>query len=1403
IISKVGPGTAAAGTSITYTLRVSNNGPSDAGAVNIADAIPANLTNVIWNSVANGTATISSGGSGSTNSLLLVGNIPADPASFITVTITGTIIPSFQGQLTNTATARIGTNGTPVSSSTVTTTVAKQTSINLVKSAPTTLSAGLPITYTIEATNAGPSNALSTLITDVVPASIENVTWTTSVSNSAVVNSGATGTGNNVSVTASILAGGNSKVTIIISGVVKASETANITNSATATETYNAAVTSNQVVTVLQRTPGLALSKSAPTTANSGQQITYTLRLTNTGPSNAVNTQISDIISSNISNVQWSATASGGATINGTTSGTTNNVSALVSVPVGGLIEVIITGTINPTFTGTIANTASATPSEPGIPAKTATASTVVTALVSPVITKSGPTTALAGEEINYQIRVRNNGPSTALNAAISDAVPSNITNVQWTATAQGNAVVNSGASGSSNSVNVIATIPAGVNDLILINIKGTILKSFNGSIVNSATITPTETGSTPVTSGIVNTSVTRKPKLKVAKVGTATLTSGSTISYLITVTNEGTGDAIGATIADNVPATITNVTYTTAIAGSATITGTPTGNNLSFIGNIPAGTGNSITITVTGKVAANYSGALANTVTATPAEPGAPTATSTANTTVSRKPVLDIIKTGPATINAGTNIQYILTVSNSSTSDALAAVITDAVPAPIQNVTWTATTGGAATVTSATGSGNTVSVTANIPAGSANTVTILINGTIPANATGSFNNSAIATPAEPGTSATTSGIVNTTITTSTDLYVTNTLANAFLKVGQNAVFTITAGNNGPSNATGVNVSDLLPAGYQFVSATGGTYDPTTGLWNIGNLNSGATSVLTITAAVKLGTAYTTTAIISGAQTDPISNNNTSTAGITVVNSDPVANPDNGNTNEDIILTVAAVNGLLKNDTDADNNALTVTKYSVAGVDYTSGTATTIAGIGKITINADGSYVFEPAANYNSLVPVITYYVSDGAGGTANSNLTLTINAVNDAPSFVKGPNQLINPTTVAQTISLWATAISAGPANEASQTVSFVATNDNNALFTVQPFIEADGTLKYTPAAGANGSATVTVYITDNGGTDFGGVDRSIAQTFVIRINNLPTTDNVTNTALIPITTLSAVAIDNPNGADTDGTVVAFIINSLPVKGILYLADGITPITIGQELTVAQANGLTYKPNGLTTGAVIFTLSAKDNDGGVDASPATFTIKIQPVGTADASTTPINTAVTTDVKGNDGASAAGTTVTATNGTNGTTVVNPTTGAVTYTPATGFIGKDTYTYTLTTADGVVSDPITVTISVQATGVADIYSTPINAPVTYNVKTNDTGSGTSTVGGLSTPSSGTVSIMDASLGTVNYIPATDFIGKATYTYTLTTTDGVVSAPINVTVNVKPVGTADASTTPINT
>src|SRR5207248_748420 len=132
---------------------------------------------------------------------------------------------------------------------------------------------------------------------------------------------------------------------------------------------------------------------------------------------------------------------------------------------------------------------------------------------------------------------------------------------------------------------------------------------------------------------------------------------------------------------------------------------------------------------------------------------------------------------------------------------------------------------------------------------------------------------------------------------------------------------------------------------------------------------------------------------------------------------------------------------------------------------------------------------------------------ANGAVDTsAAQTFTITVTPVNDAPSFTKGSDQSVLEDAGAQTASGWATSISPDqgvPPNpsEAGQALNFIVSNNNNALFAVQPAIDPAGKLTYTLAVHANGTATVTVQLHDNGGSANGGSDTSAPQTFTVTV--------------------------------------------------------------------------------------------------------------------------------------------------------------------------------------------------------------------------------------------------------------------------------------------------------------
>jgi uncharacterized delta-60 repeat protein len=155
----------------------------------------------------------------------------------------------------------------------------------------------------------------------------------------------------------------------------------------------------------------------------------------------------------------------------------------------------------------------------------------------------------------------------------------------------------------------------------------------------------------------------------------------------------------------------------------------------------------------------------------------------------------------------------------------------------------------------------------------------------------------------------------------------------------------------------------------------------------------------------------------------------------------------------------------------------------------------------------NGTLTFTPAVDQSGTA-IVTATLQD-SGGTVNGGqdtvthtFTVTVLLVNHAPSFAKGPDQSVRVGSSLQTMTHWATQVSAGPASEASQIMTFTLTASNPALFSSLPALDTtSGNLTYTPATNQWGTATITATLQDNGGTANGGADTSAPQTFKITI--------------------------------------------------------------------------------------------------------------------------------------------------------------------------------------------------------------------------------------------------------------------------------------------------------------
>lgn len=299
--------------------------------------------------------------------------------------------------------------------------------------------------------------------------------------------------------------------------------------------------------------------------------------------------------------------------------------------------------------------------------------------------------------------------------------------------------------------------------------------------------------------------------------------------------------------------------------------------------------------------------------------------------------------------------------------------------------------------------------------------------------------------------------------------------------------------------------------------------------------------------------------------------------------------------------------------------------------EITNNTNTALFGV-LPTISPTGVLSYTPATNSTGTATITVVLRDDGGtldGGrdtSAAMTFTITVTAVNDAPTFTKGPDQTVIEDAVGvQTVTGWATSLSRGAANESAQTLKFVVTgNTNPALFRTLPAISSPansttGVLTYATAANANGFADITILLEDNGGTASGGANRSAEQTF--RINVTPVND-------APTITVPAAQTTNEDTSKLIPAITVADLEATTFEVNLSVARG--------QLTLGTVTGLMFQ-NGTTNGSA--TLRIQGNR--TDVNTALQTLNYLP--NLDVSGTDTLTAIVSDL----GATGTGGTLTA------------------------------------------------------------------------------------------------------------------------------------------------------------
>ncbi len=707
-----------------------------------------------------------------------------------------------------------------------------------------------------------------------------------------------------------------------------------------------------------------------------GTPVTYIITASNAGPDGVVGATVADTFAGTLSGVTWTCAGNLGGTCAGAGAG---NINEPVTLPAGGSVTFTATGNIAPAATGSLVNTATVTAPgavfDPNTGNNTATDTDTLTPSTDLSITKTdGAASEIPGTPVTYTIVATSSGPSTATGVSVSDTFPASLTGCTFTSVAVG-ATGNTPAGAGNIGDSGMTFAPAGsVTYTATCNID----PAARGSLANTATTASATTDPTPGNNSATDTdTLTPEVDLGVVKVESIDpVIAGSgagNLTYTITVTNAGPSTSTAVTVSETMtlPAGVTLVSVTPSQGTFVAPTWT--------LGTLAPSASATLTVVLTAAAnAAIATDSICDTAAVTAA---AETLINTGNdsdtecTSVTRRVDMVVSKTesiDPVVAGSGAgNLTYIVTVANNGPSDASGITLSEVVTVPagvsvlsatpsqgsFVSPNWTV--GGLATGTSAT---LTVVLTASAAAVPGTDV-ICDTATLTAVA-----ETQVATGNESDTEC-------TSITVSADLAITKIDDADPPPAGSDLTYTLTVINNGPSDATGVVVTDPLPSATTYVSDTcGGTNTPPW-TWNIGALANGASVSCDVVVSIN--------------PTPPASISNTAT--VSAATND--AAPDNNSDTEE--TTLDAVPPQVTNvDSVATTGGGTLAECETANVAIQSLLVTFDETMLDPPGNAGAGDVTNPA-NYLVVTPGADFdFATTACGGAAGDDLAIAVTGV-------------------------------------------------------------------------------------------------------------------------------------------------------------------------------------------------------------------------------------------------------------------------------------------------------------------------------------------------------------------------------------------------------------------------
>ncbi|MEA1965036.1 MAG: hypothetical protein U9O41_07930 [Candidatus Aerophobetes bacterium] len=1088
-----------AGNILSYSITVTNLGPSDAQNVVVSESYD---TNFIFSSATPAPDT------GTENQWTLA-TIASGATE--TITITGTVSASASGSLSNTVALTSDTADPNTDNNTVTEPTVVNTSADLLmeKSGPATGTAGTNITYTLTVTNLGPSDAVDVSVTDSIPTGTE---WVSDTSLGAY--DPATG----VWTIGNLTAGSTTSLDITVK--ILSGTTDSLVNAAVVSTTTSDPDTTNDtasVTTTVNTSADLSITKiDSPDPVIAGTELTYTITVTNLGPSDAQDVVVTDPLPEELNNAQYS-------TDNGLTWSPYTGSVSLGTLTSGGEVSFLIKANVDPavaqdTVLSNTTTVSSVTPDSDSTN-NSATEPTTVNTSADLIMAKTGPTSGTAGETITYALTVTNNGPSDALEVAVTDAIP---TGTEWVSDTSGGAytpatgiwTIGKLAAGSSVSLDITVKILSGTTDSLV-----------NTAVVSTTTFDPDTTNNEAAVSTTVNTSA----DLVISKSDSPDpVVAGETLTYTLKVTNNGPSDAQNVVVTDTLPAGLSNAQYSldnganwNPYPGSVSLDTTPYPGSTGFL--IKADVDNNI---APGTVLSNTATVNSDTYDSNPNNNKG-----TQDTTVIT-PILTITKDDyPEPVKPGETLTYTLIYENTGNAVAHNVVITETYD---PNVTFSS-----ASPLPDSGTNNTWTIPSLSPTDGQQTITIEVSVISPL-ADGTILNNYVTISCAEGVSDDDSE--GTIINSEAILILSKADYPDPVPAGNLLTYTLTYQNTGTATTTGTVITDTLPNEVTYVSATPAPSSISGKVltWEIGDLAPDGSHTITIetrvnsplpdgtkirnrasiTSSLGVGADVEDTTVVSAPilsiektdSQDPVEGSGTLTYTITIANS---GNADATNV---VVTETYDVNFAFSSATPAPD----------AGTNNQWTFAIIAAGASK-TITITGTALLKGEA---SLINTVSF-TSDNAGGGSVTETTGVISA-NLEVTKTDTPDPVIAGNILSYSI----TVTNLGPSD--AQNVVVSESYDTNFIFSSATPAPDTGTENQWTLATIASGATETITIT---GTVSASASGSLSNTVALTSDTAdPNTTNNTVTEPTAVNTSADLLMEKSGPATgTAGTNITY----------------------------------------------------------------------------------------------------------------------------------------------------------------------------------------------------------------------------------------------------------------------